>query len=238
MIRSTLRSSGMALGVALACALSGSSADAGQVTTYYLNQSNTFADGLFYGEVKIDITGNVASFTVDPYNTVMGGSTTLYTAGTNFGLQTFAFNVVQPTSAYTISALPSGWGVQPGNGSQSEFGKFLFQYSGTGNSRQDPLTFKVTYNGAGTLSNTNFEVAANGSGDNDFFFAAHLAGFSSGILDDKGKEITSHFVAGSTTVGPTPAAVPEPSTFLSGLLAVGVAGFARLRMRGRKAVAA
>jgi len=217
------------LGAAIVCSLS-QSADAGQ--SYYLNQSNTFGDGINYGQVTIDITGNVANFTADPYNVVTNGSTTIYTAdATGFGFQSFGFNVTGSTSLYTISNLAAGWSVQ-GGPNQDGFGSFDFNRdTSSAANRQDPLTFTVTYSGApGTFNYANFETVGSGGEQGSYYFAGHVAGFTSNVPGGE----TSHYIGGST---PVPS-VPEPSTLLGGLLGLGLAGVARMKMRGRKTHAA
>lgn len=155
-----------------------------------------------YGAVK---------FVVDPIESAFSS------IGSNFGLQSFYFN--ESTGFGTdliIGNNPDGWNYtyQPNN-SASEFGKFEFQNSGKGNSRQNPLTFFVYTVGGQDLSIEDFitDLSSNG-----YLFAAHIAGYGTG------GEYSAWF---STTPGPAP--VPEPGTML--LLGSGLAGLAAWKRR-------
>src|SRR3990167_3461282 len=86
--------------------------------SWFMDQSNTFADGTNYGRVDIeadDVAGTV-KFTVDAFDVQP-----LYGTLTNFGLQKFGFNfdnVTSLPSAWAL-ALPSGWS-QVTNSNRSE----------------------------------------------------------------------------------------------------------------------
>ena len=198
----------------------------------YLNQSNTFGDGINYGEVTIDISGDVANFTVDPYNTVMAGSTTVYTANaTGFGLDSFGFNVLEATSNYTITRLAVG--LERHGWNRDGFAVLILCMPVLVLAiRVRPLTFTVTYTGSGRSIILDFEQATISNTQGSNYFAAHVAGFTSTLSGQTG--VTSHYIGG----GPPVPSVPEPSTLLGSLLGLGLVGIARMKMRGRKTLAA
>jgi hypothetical protein len=165
------------VGVAVGLAVSG--AAVASSVSYYLDKSNTtslFPDNTDYLQVTIDDLGlanDKIYFTVTP----LAPLTSI--AGSNFGIDKFAFN--GPTLAQSNIGL-AGWSLS-NNKNVSIFGKFNNLLKGGGNSRSNPLTFSIS---AGNDTIASYAaVLSNGSA----FFAAHVAGFdiacSNGGSDDE-----------------------------------------------------
>ena len=192
--------------------------------TYYLNQSNVesvYPDGTDYAKVVIADVGSDIRFTVS----VLPG---IFAADTNFGIQSFGFNIISggPTLTSSSFLLPSGWGISNGcSANQDGFGSFDCVVAGTGNSRADPLVFSIA-GVSGDLLSTYFDLSSNNSGQGNQYFALHIAGFKAPV----GTNVTSGFFAGGyqhTNVVPVPAA--------AWLLLSGVAGLGALARRRRAA---
>lgn len=189
-----------------------------QATTvsYYLDQSNVTAlpDNSNYLMVTIDDNGGsgIVDFWVD---TVPGA----FTAGTNFGIQSFGFNFTGATAPNAVDFIvPNGWNVDvPPPNNQDGFGDFDYIVSNGGNNRQDPLHFSIaTDEGLSSF----FALSSGNAGQGNVAFAAHVAGFTV-----SGSSVTSAWFGGSTPV-PIPAAA-----WLFGAGLLGLAGVAR---RGRR----
>jgi hypothetical protein len=204
--------------------------------SYILDQSNTtppFSDGDSYLSVTIDDLGGIGpnggdaiiTFTVTP---VLGA----FAVGSNFGIQTFAFNIADGTVLSDSSTAPFEWilpdsnwsgEVAPPDNTIDGFGTFDVSVSDGGQSRQDPLVFSIDVSGDSISS---YAIASSGNaGEGNAWFAAHVAGFTTGVNDADGNEITSAFFGGGDGVIP-PAEVPEPisgalvGTALLGLVAI------------------
>lgn len=203
--------------------------------TVSLNQSNTFSDNVPYGTVTLaaDSGAGKVTFTVDAFTPAIYG-----TIGKNFGIQTFGFNydtsIVGALTAADFD-LPSGWSFG-GSGTLSAFGLYLVNVDGTGNSRQDPLVFSVKNLTAAEAVEANFIVNGAGGAQGTFPFAAHVAGFESGLLGDDGKEIGSHWIAGGPIIpdGDGLVEAPEPASIAAWTI-LGAAAML-LSWRGRRIV--
>lgn len=198
----------------VALALMGATAAQAASVSYFLDQSNTLADGPNYLQVTIDDQGapgliNFMVATLTPLNSIAGG---------NFGIQTFGWNTLLNTSSIPDSSivnLPSGWvgNVNPPPNTIDGFGKFDIAVSNGGSNRLTTLTFSIDV--AGDAISDYVELSSGTAGQGNVFFAAHVAGF------DDGQGNTSAYFGGSTPV-PVPAAA---WLFGSGLL--GLVGAAR-----------
>ena len=124
---------------------------------YALDQSNTLDDGIDYMLVTIsENQPDTVDFLVETHD----GITAMPVA--NFGIASFGFNL---TNGIKLSSndfiLPDHWKVQFNKG-MSVAGKFDVRLLGTGQSRQDPLTFSISGLGLGDILPG---------------FAAHVSGF-------------------------------------------------------------
>lgn len=168
--------------------------------TYFMNQSNTegsWPDGIDYLSVTIfDSISNPGDieFLVTPLAPLT------ISAGPNFGIQAFGFNSTQVLTAANIVD-PVGWST--GSGNLDGFGSYQISEDGTGDNRQNPLSFRIT----GILGDvlTDYAVLGAGGAQGTYAFAAHVAG----MTDVNG--FTSAYFGGDNSGGgpvvPVPAAV-------------------------------
>jgi hypothetical protein len=161
--------------------------------SYYLDQSNTLPDGTDYLQVTVSDDGQSSPDWI--YFTVEILDPLLDLAGSNFGIQRFAFNSsVDPVDlVYKIGGLPSGWDVLL-NGVVSGLGVFELIPSGSGTTRQSPtLSFHIdsrSFADDSIYSYVQHEKCPSGGSPDDpapmtciptqgpSYFAAHVAGFS------------------------------------------------------------
>ena len=208
--------------LSVCAALFGSAANASPVS-YTLTQSNvdsSLPDGTAYAQVDIDdsVYGSLR-FDVS----VLPSLTTI--AGSNFGIDNFAFNLLKPgypTLGDAPSAqwgLPSGWtaNVAPPANQADGFGRFDVQVDGSGQTRLSTLTFYLY--GTGLTAQDFAKSSTNGNGQGNVFFAAHAAGFSA-----SGNVSSGYFGGSEVSAVPLPAGI---WLLLSGL--GGVAGLTRRR---------
>jgi len=194
----------------------GSLASAASVT-YYLDQSNTLANGVNYASVTLSDGADASNAEyVDVVVEVLVDAFTPY--GDNFGMDAFFFNYdngLTVEASNIINIDPASWDINLDKNAGGGFGFFDFQLKGNGNSRTLELSFSV----AGVAGDSIFDYAvADGDG---FFYAAHVGGFGRrGDLSTK--------IAGSSPV-PLPASVWLLGSALGGL------GFMRRRKAAIKA---
>ena len=105
--------------------------------SWYLNQSNTFADGVNYAKVTIDADSSLGTvkFTVDAFDVPSYGTLS------NFGIQKFGFNydnVTLPRSSWLVS-LPAGWEQAGETNLGGGFGSFEVAETGTGRWTKDSV---------------------------------------------------------------------------------------------------
>jgi len=183
-----------------------SSATATIITYLNVSNENLGISGNF-ATVQVDVVVNTASFKVT-------ANDTLLTPGSNFGIQSFAFNTTASLDATDFS-LPTNWGVTIPGGNVSQFGSFSINTSTTGNNRISPLSFSIS--DSSITSESQFFVANAKS----YHYAAHIAGFNELGPDSKTSAYFSDVPA-----------VPEPASLL--LLGFGLVGLAGARRMLRK----
>jgi hypothetical protein len=188
--------------------------------TYVLDQTNVDAgallDGVSFATVTIDDdTPNTLRFTVN----VLAPLTLI--AGSNFGIDNFAFNVSGSNplqDAGVISgqwSLPPGWSanVAPPPNQADGFGRFDAAVDGGGGARVVSLVCSLHDTGLNLYRFA--ELSTNSAGQGNVFFSAHIAGF----IGPGG--VSSGYFGGSTLVP-----VPLPSALmllLGGLWGLGAA---------------
>jgi hypothetical protein len=184
--------------------------------SYFLDQSNTLADGPNYLKVTVsDGTGGLIDFKVEtlaPLNSL---------PHSNFGIQEFSFNttLANPPDTSLVN-LPTGWSGNsaPPPNQADGFGAFDLNVSNGGSNRLSVLTFSINVAGD-SIYNYTSAVSGGTASQGNVLFATHVAGF------DDGYGNTSAFFGGSTPV-PVPAAI---WFFGSGLL--GLAGMVRRKRK-------
>ena len=218
------------VGLLLSAAVLYSGHSDASMVSYTLNQTNidqgSLVDGVNYAIVSIDDnTANKISFTV----TLLSPLTMI--SGSNYGLQSFDFNVAGSNPLSSSGNAPAGqwtlpvnWSanVAPPNNQADGFGKFDVGVGDGGTQRQSPLIFSIDSQSTG-LTIDSFAALSNGNAtQGSVYFAAHIAGFNvpgSGV-----NQVTSGYFGGSEI-----APVPLPAAgwlFLSGLAVLG--GMARV----------
>jgi hypothetical protein len=205
--------------------------------TFTLDQSNTFADGIMYGTVKVEaydgsgsamgsgLSAGQVRFTVTLDKPSVYGPLNPASGWDNFGMDKFAFDTSLHVTAGQISG-PSGWSASFGK-AMDGFGKFSVELAGGGNSRVTTGVFTITGITGLDASHmvADFEIGSkDGKGktppEGSVFFAAHVGGFPNG----------SNFIGGNTD--PPPQNSPEPTTLA--LTLVGAAGLGLARYLRRK----
>lgn len=189
---------------------------------FFLDQSNDLPDGTNYATVQIEalVDGRI-QFTVDALDPP-------FSAGSNFGIQAFGFNVddafgvshADIANSIVVQGDSGGkWKVRTDR-NHSEFGVFDESAAGTGSTRKDPLIFTIEVAG----DDVNTYAQSNGTA----WFVAHIAGFEA--MACTSGSCTSAWIAGGGDALSPPQAIPIPAAawlFGSGLL--GLAGIARRR---------
>lgn len=178
--------------------------------SFLLDQSNTegtWPDGVAYLQVTIfDSVAHAGDieFLVTPLAPLT------IDAGPNFGIQRFGFNSTQALTAANIID-PAGWST--GTSQLGGFGAYEISEDGTGQFRQNPLSFRITGIAGDVV--TDYAVAGTGGAQGSYFFAAHVAGMTVGP--------GSAYFGGHSNVVPLPGAA-----WLFGP-ALGVLGWLRRR---------
>jgi hypothetical protein len=187
----------------------------GNTMSYYFDLNNAGLGGGPWGMITLtDIDSHTVKFIVDPYESAFSS------VGSNFGIQSFAFNFDNEGRDGNLLSFSntSGWSGEFDEDNitgYGPYGKFDLEVKGKGSNRQNPLVFSVTSPSDFTISIHDFNMEES---TNDYLFAGHIAGFTEGTL-------TSAKFADPASV---PAPVPEPATMLlvgSGL--IGLAGYGR-----------
>ena len=139
-----------------------------------INISNELPDGPLYGTVTVTLLPNYCSGTFDGVRIVADANQNILMPGTNFGIQDFGFNYNGDTGKLNITVQNSNgkWKVKT-NQNMSEFGVFLYEDSGTGSTRQDPLVLDICHCCADLMEGN--VVVKNSKG---YAFAVHIADFT------------------------------------------------------------
>ena len=183
---------------------------------YVLDQSDVSAalpDGV--PRVSVTISDGAAGNIVFTVETLPGA----FDAGSNFGVQSFGFNLASGATSLAASnfILPTGWSVTPRAGRMVSAASTGCLKKSNSGSRLDPLTFQITGIADDELLSY-FDLSSGSANQGNVAFAAHVAGF-----EIAGSSITSGYLGGSTPV-PVPAAA-----WLLGSGLLGLLGFARRR---------
>jgi hypothetical protein len=189
--------------------------------TFNLDQSNTLANGVVYGTVKLEAFKNLGeiklTYTADP--------APCSSIGKNFGFHTVGFNTDLSLKSSQFT-LPTGWKLDA-NANLGEFGVFSWKVT---TSNHEAPSVSVLIDGLGNNATLNHFTLPS-KGGRSVFFAGHIIDFSL-----KGSGTTSHWVGGSTdppsSGGPGNPHAPEPSTLA--MSAIALVGFGLVRLRRRR----
>jgi hypothetical protein len=200
----------------LICLFSATTSQAASVS-FYLDQSNRLADGVNYLQVTIaDGADGAIDFTVTALQPLLDK------AGSNFGIERFAFNVVGGTAAERsdITGMPSRWRARNG-GRMDGFGLFDIQVDALGRRQaQDPLTFSIT--GVDLDTVLSYVDLSSGRAPEGFsLFSARVVGLDA---DWCGPEVTGACVRHAFFGGSVEAVPAPPAIWLLGTAIVGLAG--------------
>ncbi|MBP1151977.1 MULTISPECIES: VPLPA-CTERM sorting domain-containing protein [Methylocaldum] len=208
-----------------------------QAASYFLDQTNIdqapFTDGTNYLTVNVGTSGNDVTFDVDALNDP--GQPFADKELSNFGIQSFGFNLANGTSLESdnITGLPAGWNVDF-NRTLNGFGRFDVVVSGTGSNRQEPLSFSITDINGDTPDS--YHAPSTGTADQgNAWYAAHVTDFSGpepAMNGNQNGEITSGYFGGGDGPGVAPAPVPVPGAVW--LFGSAIAGLGLISRRSRK----
>jgi len=139
------------------------------------NQENLLPDGSEYLMVTIsDGADGAIDFSIETLDELFNVS-----QGSNYGIQSFAFNFGDSGATAGNIVQPDGWKVfDKGAVNFSGFGSFDVILKGKGHSRFDPLEFSI----AGVDGDTPFDyiqaVSTGNAAEGNVLFGSHVAGFS------------------------------------------------------------
>lgn len=136
-----------------------------------INISNELPDGPIYATVTVSLLTDFCSNNYNGVKIVADANESLLIPGPNFGIQDFGFNYSGENISDLIISKPENWKIKI-NKNMSEFGVFLYEESGTGNTRMDPLVINIC-SCSNNLNEGNF-VTKNSNG---YVFALHIADF-------------------------------------------------------------
>jgi hypothetical protein len=170
--------------------------------SFFLDQSNKLSDGINYLQVTIsdERAAGVIDFTVQALQPLLD------IAGSNFGIQQFAFNIVGGVGAEAqdVTALPTGWRARDG-GRMDGFGLFDVTVQAKGNGKgksdgkdngkdngkgagtpQNPLTFSIAGVDFDTVLSY-VDLSTGRSPEGFSLFSANVVGLNFGNCDSGGK---------------------------------------------------
>ena len=214
------------LAAALLIGLFSATSSQASSVSFYLDQSSGLLDGVNYLQVTIaDGADGAIDFTITTLQPLLD------IAGSNFGIEKFAFNVAGDLDAGrdNVTALPSGW-LTGHNGLVSGFGTYDLIVDMQGSSPQDPLTFSVTGIDLDTVLSY-VDLSSGDSPQGPSFFSVYVGGFNFGDCGDNERS-SKNCYTGAFFGGAKAEAVPAPPAIW--LLGNAVAGLIARRIR-RKA---
>jgi hypothetical protein len=136
-----------------------------------IDESNVLPDGQSYGTVTVTLLPGFCPGPYDGVQIVVDANQSLLTPLSNFGIQKFGFNYNGSPADLTVTG-PTGWSINMG-GTMSEFGVFMEEPTGGGQTRHDPLTVQVCNCCKDMMEGD--VIVKNNLG---YTFAAHIADFS------------------------------------------------------------
>jgi hypothetical protein len=202
----------------------------------------------FYGEVALthvslnNLLIDINAYTSPQEYDFLGNLVTSpLVAGSNFGIDKFGMNSTLINSEADFDAfvglydvsMPDDWGCKWG-GVAGEFGKFEFWYTGTGNSRVDPLAISITPK-TGAVIPVEYQITS--ASDfvemcpQGYYFSMHAAGFTTdpSYWQSGHSDVESSFLGVSTESYVIQPPIPEPS-----MVVLVVAALAAMTLRKRR----
>lgn len=138
-----------------------------------IDESNVLSDGPCYGTVTVTLLPDYCTGPYDGVRIVVDANQLILIPGTNFGIQAFGFNYNgTDLSNLSLTRPSTKWKITTSS-NMSEFGVFMEEEQGTGNTRQDPLTIDVCNSSKDLIEGD--VIVKNSLG---YTFAAHIADFT------------------------------------------------------------
>jgi len=106
-----------------------------------IDESNVLPDGQGYGTVTVTLLPSYCPGSYDGVQITVDANQNLLSPLGNFGIQKFGFNYNGNQADLTVTG-PTGWSINTG-GNISEFGVFMEEPTGGGQTRHDPVTVQV-----------------------------------------------------------------------------------------------